>query len=284
MLEHRDGPTIKSEAALARMREAGRCVGAVLSTLGAMVAPGVTTGDLNEAAGDVIAELGGTPAFLGYSVHNKIYPANICVSVDDEIVHGIPGRCVHRGQVVPDRVLEAGSLVTIDCGVVHGGYHGDAARTLPVGEISPDKQELLDTCRDGLWAGIRAVAPGKRLTDVAAAIEGMIREREAALDRRFGLVEEYVGHGIGERLHEPPQVPNYVSNHLRRNDMVLVPGLVIAIEPMLCLGTRRTRELSDGWTVVTRDGACSAHFEHTVAVTEDGFEILTAYADEDTRQ
>jgi methionyl aminopeptidase len=278
MLHRRERPIIKTGSALERMREAGRCVAEVLALLEGMLAPGVTTGDLNEAAGEFIHELGGTPSFLGYVVQNKTFPANICVSVDDEIVHGIPGRCVHRGREVPDRVLEAGSVVTVDCGVIYDGYHGDSAVTWPVGEISSELQDLLDTCREGLWAGIRAVGPGKRLTDVAEAIETEIRRREVAADRRYGLVEEYVGHGIGESLHEPPQVPNYVSQHLRRNDMVMDPGLVIAIEPMVCLGTRKTRELSDGWTVVTRDGERSAHFEHTVAVTEDGFEVFTARA------
>lgn len=274
----RETPRAKTADELVLMREAGRMVAEVLALMAEMVAPGVTTGDLNEAAGAKIKELGADrPSFLNYVVGGKPYPANICVSIDEEIVHGIPGRCVHRGRTVSDRPLREGQVVSIDCGVVYQGYHGDSAVTLPVGEIDPAISEVLAVCRDALWAGIEQVQPGNRLTDVARAIEAHVRGRERG--RRFGIVEEYVGHGIGRNLHEAPQVPNYVSSHLKRNDIVLEPGLVICIEPMVCLGTRRTRTLSDGWTVVTRDGKPAAHFEHTIAVTEDGHEVFTRRAD-----
>ena len=279
MLRQRNGPRRKTPDELVRMREAGRMVAEVLEFVRPMVAPGVTTGDLNEAAGEKMKELGGTPSFLNYVVRNKIYPGNLCISIDDEIVHGIPGRCVYRGKRVPDRALEAGQVVTVDCGVLYDGYHGDSAVTFPVGDISPEKEALLETCRLGLWAGIEQLKPGNRLTDIARAIETKIRDRQRELGVRYGIVEEYVGHGIGQSLHEPPQVPNYVSNHLRRNDLVLEAGFVIAIEPMVCMGTRKTKELADGWTVITRDRKPSAHFEHTIAVTADGYEVLTARAD-----
>lgn len=249
----------------------------VLALMAEMVAPGVSTGDLNEAAHARMIELGAErPSFLDYVVGGKPYPAAICASIDDEIVHGIPGRCVHRGQTVPDRVLREGSIVSIDVGVQHDGFHGDSAVTLPVGEVSETTDGVLTACREALWAGIEAVKPGNRLSDVARAIEGAVRGREDG--RRYGIVEEYVGHGIGRSLHEAPQVPNYVSGQLRRSDMVLEPGLVICIEPMVCLGTRRTRTLGDGWTVVTRDGQVAAHYEHTIAVVESGYEVLTTRA------
>ncbi len=261
------------------MREAGRMVAEVLRRLAELLTPGVTTGDLDEAAAGAMRELGADRAsFLNYRVGRQVYPASICVSVEDEIVHGIPGRVLHRGAPVPDRALEAGQVVSLDCGVVHGGYHGDSAVTLPVGEIDRERGELLDACRAALWAGIEAARPGNRLTDVAAAIEGAVRAKEAEHGRTYALVEEYVGHGIGKSLHEEPQVPNVVKV-ARRRDLVLEPGLVIAIEPMLCLGSRRTKTLRDGWTVVTRDGRPAAHFEHTVAVTEAGPQVLTARAD-----
>lgn len=280
MLRPRARPKLKTPAQLALMREAGRMVAEVLALMERMVRPGVTTGDLNDAAGEKMRELGADrPSFLHYKVGGRVYPANICASIDDEIVHGIPGRCQYQGTLTRDRVLEEGQVVTVDCGVVYQRFHGDSAVTLPVGEIAPEKRELLTTCREALWAGIRQVGPGKRLTDIAAAIEGEVRRRQDELGVRYGLVEEYVGHGIGESLHEDPQVPNYVSSHLRRNDLVLEPGLVIAIEPMVCEGTHRTRTLRDGWTVVTRDGRASAHFEHTIAVTEDGYQVFTARAD-----
>lgn len=279
MLQRSRQIVYKTDRELERMRTAGRMVAEVLALLRSMVKPGVTTGDLNEAAHAKMNELGGKPSFLGYVVGNKAYPAVICVSVDDEVVHGIPGRCMYRGRLTPDRVLEEGSIVSIDCGVIYQGYHGDSAVTLPVGKVKPEVEELLSVCRDALWAGIRTVRPGARLSDLAKAIEGEVRRRETEQTGRYGIVEEYVGHGIGTKLHEDPQVPNFFSPALLRNDLVLKKGLVIAIEPMVNLGTHKTRTLSDGWTVVTKDKKPSAHFEHTVAVTDDGFEVFTLRED-----
>lgn len=279
ILRRSERPILKTPDEVRCMREAGLRVAEVLAALSAMVRPGVTTGQLNEAAGERIRALGGVPSFLGYVVDGRRYPANICVSIDDEVVHGIPGRCQHGRRVVPDRALCEGQVISIDCGVIFDGWQGDSAVTLPVGEVPGPVSGLLDACRGALWAGLRAVRPGARLSDVAAAIEGAVRAAEAASGSRYGLVEDYVGHGIGRALHEPPQVPNYVSPQLRRQDLVLQPGLVIAIEPMVNLGTKRTRTLRDGWTVVTKDGQPSAHFEHTVAVTEAGYEVLTLRSD-----
>ena len=269
----REHPIIKTPKEIAKMRVAGRMVADVLAMLRDMCKPGTTTGDLNEAAYAKMRELGGEPSFLNYAVPGKDrYPASLCISIDEEIVHGIPGRCHFRGQVVTDRTLQEGQIVSIDCGVKFDGYHGDSAVTLPVGQISPEKQKLMEVCKGGLWAGIKAVRPNAKLSDVARAIETAVRTSGA-----YGIVEEYVGHGIGTHLHEPPQVPNYVS--ARNRDRVLLEGYVIAIEPMVNIGTQKTRELKDGWTVVTKDGKPSAHFEHTVAVTPEGYEVLTVRAD-----
>jgi methionyl aminopeptidase len=275
VLQRSDQIIYKTDRELERMRVAGRMVAEVLAVMKEMVKPGVTTGDLNEAAHAKMRELKGQPSFLGYVVGGKAYPAVICVSVDDEVVHGIPGRCMYRGKMIPDRALEEGSVVSIDCGVIHQGYHGDSAVTLPVGKVAPEVTELLSVCRDALWAGIRAVKPGNRLSDVARAIEGEVRRRETDKTGRYGIVEEYVGHGIGTRLHESPQVPNFFSPSLLRNDLVLKKGLVVAIEPMVNLGTHKTKTLADGWTVVTKDKKPSAHFEHTIAVTDDGQQVFT---------
>lgn len=279
MLQRTDRIVYKTERELERMRVAGRMVAEVLALMKAMVRPGVTTGDLNEAAHAKMKELGGVPSFLGYVVGGKAYPAVLCISIDDEVVHGIPGRCMYRGKLIPDRALEEGQVVSIDCGVIYQGYHGDSAVTLPVGKITPEVTELLSVCRDALWSGIKAMRPGAKLSDLAKAIEGEVRRRETEKTGRYGIVEEYVGHGIGTKLHEAPQVPNFFSPSLLRNDLVLKKGLVIAIEPMVNQGTHKTKTLADGWTVVTKDKKPSAHFEHTIAVTDDGFEVFTLMSD-----
>jgi methionyl aminopeptidase len=272
MLFRRQAPRPKVAAELEKMRAAGRIVAGVLAHCVDLVAPGVTTGDLNEAAYEKGQELGAEDfSFLDY--HG--FPAVICSSVDEVVVHGIPGRCDYRGGKTADRTLEAGSLVSIDFGAISPGFHGDSAVTVPVGEVSPELSELLRVGREALWAGIRQVKPGSRLSDIARAIERSVRERP----HRYGLVTNYVGHGIGRRLHEPPNVPNVLTKDLLRNDLVLEAGVTIAIEPMVCLGSARTKTLPDGWTVVTRDGQPAVHFEHSLAVTEDGFEILTSRSD-----
>lgn len=272
MLFRREAPRPKQAGELEQMRAAGQIVAGVLKHCVDLVAPGVTTGDLNEAAYAKARELGADGfSFLGY--HG--FPAVICSSVDEVVVHGIPGRCDYRGTKTPDRVLEAGSLVSVDFGAIKDGFHGDSAVTVPVGEPSEELAELLRVGREALWAGIRQVKPGNRISDIAREIERSILERP----RKYGVVTQYVGHGIGRSLHEPPNVPNVLTKDLLRRDLVLEPGLTIAIEPMVCLGTAKTKTLADGWTVVTRDGLPAVHFEHSVAVTEDGFEILTSRED-----
>jgi methionyl aminopeptidase len=270
----RDLPSLKTDREIAKMRIAGRMVADVLALLKDMVKPGITTRQLNEAAHAKMKELGGEPSFLRY----RGYPAVVCISVNEEVVHGIPGGCEfpeRSGKITPDRELKDGDIVSLDCGVKFEGWHGDSAVTLPVGTIAPELHTLLDVCKGGLWAGIQAVKPENRLSDVASAIESYVRARGD-----YGIVEEYVGHGIGRKLHEAPQVPNFVSRDLKKQDYVLKKGYVIAIEPMVNLGTHKTRVLSrDGWTVVTKDGKPSAHFEHTIAVTEGGHEVLTLRGD-----
>ncbi len=270
MLAGRDVPIAKDSREIAKMRVAGRMVADVLAVCAAMVKPGISTGDLNEAAYTKMKELGGEPSFLNY--HG--YPASLCISIDEEVVHGIPGRCHYRGAVTKDRKLEEGQLVSIDCGVKFEGFHGDSAVTLPVGQVAPEKTRLMDVCRESLWAGIRAVKEGTDLKGIARAIEGSIRSQK---DHAYGIVENYVGHGIGRMLHEAPQIPNYASGV--KENWTLKRNWVIAIEPMVNLGTKKTSVKSDGWTVVTKDGAPSAHFEHTILVTENGYEVLTLRED-----
>ncbi len=245
---------LKSPAEIAVMRAAGLVVAETLEVLRAAVGPGITTADLDRLAEDHIRASGAVPSFLGY--HD--YPASICTSVNDEVVHAIPGR----------RVLREGDLVSIDCGAIVDGWHGDAAITVGVGDISAELTELARVCEEALWRGLAAVRRGGRLGDVSAAVEGSIR---SAGD--YGIVEEYVGHGIGTQMHLPPDVPNVgkAGRGLR-----LQTGLAIAVEPMITLGSRETDVLDDGWTVITRDGARAAHVEHTVALTDSGPWVLTA--------
>ena len=236
-----------------RMRLAGLVVADTLDTLRESVKPGMTTADLDAIARDCISGAGATPSFLGY--HG--YPAVICTSVNEEIVHGIPG----------DRVINDGDIVSIDCGAVVDGWHGDAAFTMVVGEASDEVRRLLEVTETALWRGIAKAVPGGRLTDIGHAIEAHVR---AVGD--YGIVEEYVGHGIGTSMHMDPSVPNYGQPG---HGPKLVVGMALAIEPMVNLGSRRTKTLDDEWTVVTLDGSWSAHFEHTVAITPEGPRILT---------
>ncbi|MGZ7029510.1 MAG: type I methionyl aminopeptidase, partial [Terriglobales bacterium] len=233
----------------------GHIVRQVLDTVRAMVKPGVTTMDLERAAEKKIKELGATPAFKGY----YDYPCVLCTSVNQEIVHGIPS---------PKRMLKDGDIVSIDCGVVLDGYYGDAAITVPVGNgIAPEVQKLLEVTEASLYRGIAAARIGNTVGDVGAAVQELVEANG------FSVVREFVGHGIGTRLHEDPQVPNYGT---RGHGARLREGMVIAIEPMVNAGTPGARVLDDKWTAVTEDGSFSAHFEHCVAVTEDGPVILTA--------
>lgn len=234
------------------MRVAGQIVAETHAIMKENVQPGVTTGELNQLAHRHITERGGVPSFLGY--HG--FPASICTSVNEQIVHGIPG----------DRVLNEGDIISIDIGVIYDGYHGDAARTLAVGSISDQHRALIEATEAAFWAGFQLVRSEHRLGDVSAAIQA------CAEGRGFHVVREYVGHGIGREMHEAPQVPNYGDPGTGRR---LRPGMALAIEPMLNIGGPGTRQLADGWTVVTESGEYSAHYENTVLVTEDEPEVLT---------
>jgi len=244
----------KSPAEIEKMRQSGRVVRQVLDHLRTLVVPGATTMDLERAAEQKMKDLGVKPAFKGYFD----YPCVMCTSINDEIVHGIPSE---------KRVLKAGDIVSIDCGVVLDGYYGDAAITVPVGEeITPELQKLLKVTEDSLYRGIEKVRIGNSVGDVGAAVQSFV---EAA---GFSVVREFVGHGIGTKLHEEPQVPNFgTPGHGAR----LREGMVLAIEPMVNFGKPEARVLGDKWTAVTADGSYSAHFEHCVAVTKNGPMILT---------
>ena len=247
--------TKKTPEDFAKMEIAGRCVAAVHDAVRAAIAPGVTTAALEAIGAEVVRDHGCRPSFLGY--HG--FPATICTSPNRAIVHGIPG----------DYVLRDGDIISIDAGAIYEGWHGDAAFTAAVGDVADEVQKLIDVTEEALWNGLRQARVGKRLGDIGYAVEA------TAEPHGFGVVREYVGHGIGQQMHEEPQVPNYVIRPVESFEHILKPGLVLAIEPMLNLGTDDVRVLDDDWTVVTKDGKLSAHWEHTIAVTEDGYEILT---------
>jgi methionyl aminopeptidase len=242
----------KSPEEIARMRRAGRLVGHTLTVVAAAVRPGVTLLELDALAERTIRAAGATPSFLGY----RGFPATLCLSPNDRVVHGIPD----------GYALREGDILSIDCGAIVEGYHGDAAVTVGVGEIDDAARRLLEATERAMWAGIAQMRPGNRLHDIGHAIE------QAAAAGGYGVVREYVGHGIGTRMHEEPQVPNY--GRAGRGPRLDV-GWVLAIEPMLNEGDAETEVLDDDWTVVTRDGSRSAHFEHSVAITPDGPEVLT---------
>jgi len=244
----------KSAAEIERMRRSGHIVREVLDHVQALVAPGATTMDLERAAEKKIKDLGAKPAFKGY--YN--YPCVLCTSVNEEIVHGIPS---------DKRVLKEGDIVSVDCGVVLDGYYGDAAITVPVGDsVAPEMRKLLEVTEASLYKGIEQARVGNAVGDVGAAVQEYVEANG------FSVVREFVGHGIGTRLHEEPQVPNFGS---RGHGARLREGMVLAIEPMVNCGKPGTRVLDDKWTAVTADGSCSAHFEHCVAVTKNGPMILT---------
>ena len=244
----------KSGSEIEKMRRSGRIVRQVLDQLRDLVSPGVSTMDLEQAAERKMKELGAKPAFKGYFD----YPCVLCTSINEEIVHGIPSA---------KRVLKAGDIVSIDCGVVLDGYYGDAAITVPVGDsLSPELKKLLEVTEASLYRGIEAARVGNSVGDVGAAVQELVEANG------FSVVREFVGHGIGTRLHEEPQVPNFGT---RGHGARLREGMVIAIEPMVNSGRAATRVLDDKWTAVTADGSFSAHFEHCVAVTREGPLILT---------
>ncbi|HJX68014.1 MAG TPA: type I methionyl aminopeptidase [Candidatus Limnocylindrales bacterium] len=234
------------------MRRAGRVVADVLALMEEELRPGVTTGQLDAIAEAYILKAGARPSFKGY----RGFPGSICVSINEEVVHGIPGK----------RVIEEGQVVSIDAGAIWQGYHGDAARTFYTGTPPADVARLIDTTRLALMAGISAAVPGSYIEHVSGAVE------DVAIEGRCDIVRPFVGHGIGTEMHEDVQVPNY---RIGRHGVLLEPGVCIAIEPMLALGSADVKTLADGWTVVTTDHSLAAHFEHTIAVTESGPVILT---------
>jgi len=245
----------KSAEEIAKMREAGRIVAGTIDRVVAAVRPGIATADLDAVAEAYIDEQGAIPSFKGY----KGYPASICVSINEEVVHGIPS---------PKRVLAEGDILSLDFGAIWEGFHADSALTMFVGDPpSAEAEKLVRVTEEALEAGISQIAPGARLSDVGAAVQ------QVAEGAGFSVVREYVGHGIGRSLHEDPQIPNYGEPG---RGPLIKPGLVVAVEPMVNIGGWETRVLADDWTVVTEDGSLSAHFEHTIAVTEDGREVLTA--------
>ena len=247
----------KTPHLIEEMAEAGRLSAKVLREVGARVKPGVSTAELDRIAEMIIRMEGGIPAFKGYGG----FPGSICASVNDQIVHGIPSNSV---------ILQEGDILSIDTGAIVKGWVGDNAWTYPVGKISPEKKRLLGVTEQCMWAGIEAARPGNHLGDIGHAIQ------EIAERAGYGVVREYVGHGVGRDMHEDPNVPNYGRKH---TGIKLEPGMVIAIEPMINIGTYKTKVMSDGWLVCTRDGKPSAHFEKTVAITEDGPRVLTTEPD-----
>lgn len=254
------GIELKTPEQVVAMRRAGLVVAHALEAVREAVAPGVTTAELDALAHDTIRAHGATSNFLHYGAGQGVpgFPGVICASVDDEVVHGIPG----------PRVLREGDVISIDCGAIVDGWHGDAAITVPVGEVAPDVARLVEVTEHALWAGIAAGATGRRVGDVSHAIERSVRE---AGD--YGIADGYTGHGIGTAMHQAPDVPNV--GRPGRGPRI-VPGLVLAVEPMVTLGSPDTRTLEDQWTVVTVDGAWAAHWEHTVTWSEGGAWVLTA--------
>ncbi|MES5924667.1 type I methionyl aminopeptidase [Bacillus cereus group sp. MG9] len=234
------------------MREAGRIVALTHQELKQHITPGITTKELDQIAEKTIQKYGATPSFKGYNG----FPGSICASVNEELVHGIPGK----------RKLEEGDIISIDIGAKYNGYHGDSAWTYPVGNISESVQKLLDVTEKSLYLGLEQVKPGVRLSNISHAVQTHAEENG------FSIVREYVGHGIGQDLHEDPQIPHYGPPNRGPR---LKPGMVICVEPMVNQGRRYIKTLSDDWTVVTVDGKWCAHFEHTIALTEAGYEILT---------
>ena len=245
---------LKSSEEISKMRRAGRVVAEMLDACTAAAKPGVTTADLDGVAREVLAKRGAKSNFLNY--HG--FPAVICASPNNIIVHGIPG---------PYCLVE-GDILSIDCGAIIEGYHGDAARTIPIGEVDAEVERLIRTTEESLWAGIGQVRAGNRLFDIGGAVQ------DVAESAGFSVVREYVGHGIGTEMHEDPQIPNYRPKG-RANNLKIKVGHVFAVEPMVNAGGAKTELYEDGWTVVTADGKLSAHFEHTIAVTEHGPEVLT---------
>jgi methionyl aminopeptidase len=248
------GVEIKTPEQIGVMRRAGLVVGETLELVRRTVRPGITTGELDAVAEDHIRSKGAVPSFKGY--HG--FPGSLCLSVNDEVVHGIPG----------DRVIADGDVVSIDCGAIVEGWHGDAAITVAVGDVPAEVRELIRVTEEAMWRGIAAAALGGRVTDISHAVETYVRSQGG-----YGILEDYVGHGIGSAMHQPPNVPNYGRPG---RGPKLVRGLALAVEPMVVLGSPDTRTLEDDWTVVTEDGSWAAHSENTFTLTERGTWVLTA--------
>jgi len=248
------GVFLKNDNEIGLMREANRIVSRILDELGENVKPGVSTMTFEEICRARCDEHNVRPAFLGY----QGFPFALCCSVNEEIVHGFPSR---------DRILEEGDIVSFDMGVVHEGFYGDSARTFAVGNISNEAQKLMDVTRESLYIGIEKAVPGNNLYDISAAIQSYVE------GFGFGIVRRFVGHGIGSHLHEKPEIPNFVPKGM--TGVPLKAGMVLAIEPMVTVGTYEVEVLEDKWTAVTKDRKLSAHFEHTIAITSDGPQILS---------
>jgi methionyl aminopeptidase len=257
VFRRKDRIELKSPQQIVLMREAGLVVARTLELLRTSVAPGVSTRELDVIAEESIRSQGAVPSFLGY--HG--FPGSICTSVNDEVVHGIPG----------DRVLVEGDQISIDCGAILAGWHGDAALTVGVGTIDPAAVELSRVTEEALWAGLAIATVGNRVADIGAAVEDSVRAAPGGA--AYGIVEEYVGHGIGTSMHMDPNVPNFATGG---RSAPLTPGMALAIEPMVCAGGRAVETLEDDWTVVTVDGLRACHWEHTVAITPEGPWVLTA--------
>ena len=244
---------LKTNRELSLMREACRISAGALRVAGEAVQPGVTTEEIDRIAYEYIIKQGAKPNFLNYNG----FPATACISINDEVIHGIPSK---------KRVIKEGDIVSIDLGAVLEGYNGDNAATFAAGKISPEAERLINTTRESLYKGIEAAVAGGRIGDISSAVQTYCEERG------FSVVRDFVGHGIGAKLHEDPSVPNYGTPG---RGVRLLPGMTLAIEPMINMGGYEVRQLSDGWTIKTKDGGLSAHFEHTVAITADGPKILT---------
>lgn len=243
---------IKSDMELTYMKDAGRVVAETLAMIEKVIKPGITTAEIDKLAETFIRSHGAIPSFKGYGG----FPASICASVNDVVIHGIPS----------NRILKDGDIISIDCGAILNGYHGDAARTFPVGNISNEAQKLIEVTRDSFFKAVEKAVVGNRLTDISSAVQ------KYAEGMGYSVVRDFVGHGIGKSMHEDPQVPNY---GVAGKGPKLVHGMVLAIEPMINVGTYKVKIKPDGWTVVTSDGSLSAHYENTVAITTNGPEILT---------
>ncbi len=251
----RPKPILKNPREIQIMREAGRIVARVHAAFRETIRPGISTLDLDQMAAEILSKHGAMSSFLGY----KNYPAHICTSINEELVHGIPNK---------NRILQDGDIISIDVGVIYRGFVGDSGWTYAVGTISEEAEHLMEITEGSLFAGIAQALPGNRIRDISAAVQEYVESRG------MHVVREYTGHGVGRSMHEAPQVLNYVSGDID-GSLIIEPGLVIALEPMVQVGTWETRTLKDKWTVISRDHSLTAHFEHTIAVTNKGPEILT---------